>query len=233
MGARVGEAERARDREQRAGHQPLRALAHRATTRSFDTGGTRHWPAGASGPFSAKVKVWPRSTKYSFRICGRDDSPRRGPVAPRPVRSRPKGHAGLRDGWLGRAAFLWGHRARWGQWPEPRAQCSFRRARRFRLGVQGLRHLSGGAGIRPPSGGRAGAPSTASPHPATDVVTVVDNGPPGTDTLGFEPRPGSTPPDCAAASFANQVPSGLRQRTGSSSTTPPENEKPTTWSALA
>jgi hypothetical protein len=43
-----------------------------ATTRQSTP--PQSWPAGASGPFSAKVTGLAASTSYSFRVCGADNS---------------------------------------------------------------------------------------------------------------------------------------------------------------
>jgi len=37
------------------------------------------------------------------------------------------------------------------------------------------------------------------------IFTVVDGGPTGRDTLGRHPAESSTPPDCASASFDQQL----------------------------
>jgi hypothetical protein len=46
---------------------------------------------------------------------------------------------------------------------------------------------------------------TGASTPATRLITIVDGGPTGSDTIGRQATAGSTPPSCANASFSQQV----------------------------
>jgi hypothetical protein len=63
------------------------------------------------------------------------------------------------------------------------------------LRVAGNRAAVGAVGHLP------GSPSAKE----TILATFVDGGPSGTDTVAYSIAPGSTPPDCASASFAGQT----------------------------
>jgi hypothetical protein len=169
----------------------------------------RHWPAGASGPFSEKIKGLYASKQYSFRLCGSDDSGGLDACAQtRTFTTRPAVDDSVVGEW-GSSPHFYGtidaHSGPSGQSP---------RGKIWRFsGVGNSPSLFEGFVICVAvSGDRAavgavGHETVQDPpnwHPATLLATVVDGGPSGDDTLSLVLQQGSTPPSCANASFGNQ-----------------------------
>jgi hypothetical protein len=179
-------------------------------TRPVSTGQGFRWPAGASGPFSAKVEGLYPSTNYSFRICGRDleggpficaqtrtfttkapveDSVRGGFWAgccsrlDVDARSAPNGTSS--HGWV-----RW-HRSSSSSPAPPRTFTGLVTC----LAVNGSRVAVGAVG----HWSQQGSPDAD----ATFLITIVD-GRTEEDTYHEIETAGSALPNCATASFANQ-----------------------------
>ena len=163
-------------------------------SRQVSTGSGFRWPAGASGPFSIKVEGLSPSTSYSFRICGSDIDEGGPYICAQTLTFTTK--AATQDelwgGFFGSPSFNGYARAKSGPNGENANGHLF--ASDFNgfvtcLRVEGNRAAVGGVGSN-----------------SAMVMTVVDNGPTGTDTVQRAVAPVAFPPHCAAASFANQVP---------------------------
>ena len=162
-------------------------------SRQVSTGAGFHWPAGASGPFSRTVDGLYPSTPYSFRVCGRDDSG--GSVVcaqTRTFTTQAATQDELWGGFFGSPSFNAYVRAKagpTGQNPSGHLSASDFNGFVTCLHVTGNRAAVGGVG-----------------NNSAMLMTVVDNGPTGTDTVQRTVAPVAIAPNCAAASFANQVP---------------------------
>lgn len=171
----------------------------------------RRWPDGATGPFSEKLTGLASSSSYSFRVCGENDSG--GPTScaqartfatGKPVEDSVTGSWNDSPGWWGE---IKAHSGPSGQNPQGYI-------RRF-SGVNNSPSLFEGfvtcvavSGHRA-AVGAVGHETVESPpnwHPATLLATVEDNGASGVDTLALSLTQGSTPPNCATASFSYQPP---------------------------
>lgn len=163
-----------------------------------DSTATRHWPDGASGPFSERVGGLYASKTYLFRLCGSDDgggapvcAQTRQFTTSAPVKDTLTGSWGFSPHFNGRVDASSGPV---GQSP----QGTFEARQEFDtftgnvtcLLVSGNKATVGGVGHTWDS---PAANETA-------IVTVVDGGPSGTDTIGVVITPGgTTPPNCATA----------------------------------
>jgi hypothetical protein len=164
-------------------------------SRPVSTGQGFRWPAGASGPFSARVEGLYPSTNYSFRICGRDLDG--GPFVcaqTRTFTTKAATQDELWGGFFGSPSFNGYVRAKAD--PDGQNASGHLSASDFNgfvtcLQVNGNRAAVGGVG-----------------NNSAMIMTVVDNGPTGTDTVQRAVAPAAVPPNCASASFANQVPMG-------------------------
>jgi len=164
-------------------------------SRQLPTGQAFHWPAGASGPFSRTVAGLYPSTPYSFRVCGRDDSGGSTVCAQtRTFTTTAATQDELWGGFFGSPSFNGYARAKSG--PNGQNATGHLFASDFNgfvtcLHVDGNRAAVGGVG-----------------NNSAMLMTVVDNGPTGTDTVQRAVAPAAVAPNCVAASFANQVPVG-------------------------
>ncbi|MEA2420026.1 MAG: hypothetical protein QOE60_2232 [Thermoleophilaceae bacterium] len=163
-------------------------------SRPVSTGAGFRWPAGASGPFSAKVEGLYPSTSYSFRICGRDLEAGGPFICAQTLTFTTKG--ATQDE-------LWG--AYFG------GPCcnGYVRAKAGPNGENASGHLSasdfnGFVTCLHVSGNRAAVGGVGTN--SAMLMTVVDNGPTGIDTVQRAVAPAAVRPNCTAASFANQVP---------------------------
>jgi hypothetical protein len=162
-------------------------------SQQVSTGSGFRWPAGASGPFSKQVDGLYPSTDYSFRVCGRD------------IESGPWICAQTRT-FTTKAATqdeLWG-----GYFSGPCCN-GYVRAKSGPNGENASGHLSasdfnGFVTCLHVDGNRAAVGGVGSN--SAMIMTVVDNGPTGIDTVQRSVAPVAIAPNCAAASFANQVP---------------------------
>jgi hypothetical protein len=177
--------------------------------------GDQTWPAGASGPFSAKVSKLAANSSYSFHVCGNDVSAEGegGPVmcaqtltftTKPPVEDAARGGAwagccsrldidakSAPNGTNPRGSIRWYASSSSSPNP-PRLFNGFVTC----LAVDGSRAAIGAVGRWT----QQGAPD----QNATFLVTIVD-GRTVPDTYNEIHTPGSTtPPNCATASFANQ-----------------------------
>lgn len=174
----------------------------------------RSWPANVSGPVSERIRGLRHSTGYSFRACGGDFTPEGtyGPSTCAQTRTftTPAGDS---------AEGAYGELANGGERPtgyvfdassgpagqSPKGEVSsvgldvnFRGTVTC-LAVSGTRAAIGAVGrlSNRSDGSDAG--------PANVLVTVEAPSPSGTRTANVpQQRPGTTPPNCATASFANQ-----------------------------
>jgi hypothetical protein len=162
-------------------------------SRPVSTGAGFHWPAGASGPFYRTVDGLYPSTSYSFRVCGRDDSGGSTVCAQtRTFTTKAATEDELWGGFFDSPSFNGYVRAKAG--PDGQNASGHLSASDFNgfvtcLRVTGNRAAVGGVG-----------------NNSAMIMTVVDNGPTGTDTVQRSVAPVAVAPNCAAASFANQVP---------------------------
>jgi hypothetical protein len=164
-------------------------------SRQLSTGQGFHWPAGASGPFSRTVEGLYPSTPYSFRVCGRDDSGGNAVCAQTlTFTTKAATQDELWGGFFGSPSFNGYVRAKAG--PDGENASGHLSASDFNgfvtcLHVDGNRAAVGGVG-----------------NNSAMLMTVVDNGPTGTDTVQRTVAPFAISPNCASASFANQIPMG-------------------------
>ena len=164
-----------------------------SSSRQVSTGQGFRWPAGASGPFSAKVEGLYPNTNYSFRICGRDLEG--GPFVcaqTRTFTTKAATQDELWGGFFGSPSFNGYVRAKSGPAGQNPSGTLF--ASDFDGFVTCLRVIGNRAAV-----GGVGSNSAM-------IMTVVDNGPTGIDTVQRSVAPFAIAPNCAAASFANQVP---------------------------
>jgi hypothetical protein len=175
--------------------------------------GDHDYPAGSSGPISAKVTKLAANSSYSFHVCGYDYNAEGegGPSScaqTRTFTTKPPVEDALRGGfWSGCCSRLdidaksAPNGTNPGGWVRDyRSSSSPTTPREFTgfvtcLAVNGSRAAVGAVGAWKQSG----TPDT----PATLLITVVD-GRTQEDTFHEIETAGSTPPNCATASFANQ-----------------------------
>jgi hypothetical protein len=167
-----------------------------------------HVPAGAQGAFSEKVTGLDPDTSYSFRLCGSDDSG--GPTVCAQTRTFRTAVAedSVTGFWKVSPDIFGSIDARSGPSGEDpqgyiRSQGPYYRWWDFEgvvtcVAVNGNRAAVGAVG--------QAAPFTdpANPQPATMLLTVEDAPTVDTDTAWAVFEDGSTPPNCATASFASQ-----------------------------
>jgi hypothetical protein len=170
---------------------------HRATT-------TRNWPAGASGPFDEVVNGLYAGKTYLFRVCGRDDSnafytcaQTRQFTTSAPVQDSVVGSWGFSPHFNGGVD---AHSGPAGQNAQGRVSLRWSFATFIGdvtcLRVDGYRATVGAVGHTYES----------EDAKETLVLTVVDGGPSGTDSIYPDITEGSTsPPSCANASFDSQI----------------------------
>jgi hypothetical protein len=177
-----------------------------------------HWPAGASGPISQTVGGLAAGTSYSYRLCGGDDQAQVEAVCAqtrtfttlRAVEDAAHGgyfHPGSTGLSIDAASGPSGERPRgsvhyeWSSGPTS----PYVRFDGFVtcLAVNGDRAAVGAVGDEFRTGIQDGGTRRA-----TVLVTVVDGRVAALDTHGPHglgtAQPGSTPPDCAGASFDSQ-----------------------------
>ena len=176
-----------------------------------------HFPNGADGFFSQKVTGLTPDTSYSFRLCGSDDGG--GPpvcVQTRsfktfPVEDSVTGHFDVGPAAQGT---IDAHSGSSGE--NPRGHVHYHGS------IDGWQEFDGDVTCVAVNGSRGavgavgqGTPldDPSNPRPATLLVSVVDGNDTSSDSIGGVFADGSTPPDCATASF-----------TGLIDVSPPENE---------
>jgi hypothetical protein len=166
-----------------------------APSRQLPTGPGFRWPAGVSGPFSTKAEGLYPSTSYSFRVCGRDldDSEF---LCAQTLTFTTK--AATQDE-------LWG-----GYFAGPCCN-GYVRAKSGPQGENASGHLSasdfnGFVTCLAVDGNRAAVGGVGAS--SAMLMTVVDGGPTGTDTVQRAVAPAAIKPNCGAATFSNQVPVG-------------------------
>jgi hypothetical protein len=169
-----------------------------------------HFPGGSHGPFSQKVTGLSETTSYSFRLCGSDDSG--GPAVCAQTRTfRTSGVEDSVTGFWKVSPDIFGtidaHSGPSGEDPEGyiRSQGPYYRWWDFEgsvtcVAVQGNRAAVGAVGQAAPF------EDPSNPQPATMLFTVEDSPTANTDTGWAVFEDGSTPPNCATASFASQFP---------------------------
>ena len=168
------------------------------------------WPAGSSGPFSAKVTDLAASTSYSFRVCGGDNSGGGATTCAqtRTFKTSAPAEDSVTGGWFV-SPHLSGevdaHSGPAGQNPlgsisDVYAPIDYNAFEGFVtcLSVDGDQAAVGAVGQQT-------LPDGQTKRPATLLLTVVDGGATGSDTLGRFEATGSTPPDCASAPFDQQT----------------------------
>jgi len=165
-------------------------------SRPVSTGPGFRWPAGASGPFSTKAEGLYPNTNYSFRICGRDID-EGGPFVCAPTLTFTTKAAAQDE--------LWG-----GYFAGPCCN-GYARAKAGPHGENASGHLSasdfnGFVTCLAVNGNRAAVGGVGAS--SAMIMTVVDGGLTGTDTVQRAVAPAAVRPNCSAASFSNQVPVG-------------------------
>jgi hypothetical protein len=168
----------------------------------------RHWPAGASGPFSERAAGLAAATSYSFRLCGADGAVD-GTYVCGQTRSFKTG-APTQDSavgfWGGSPHYYGGvsaHSSRSGG--SPQGSMSFRVSFDYFEGSVSCLRVSGNRAAVGAVGSRYD--QLQQPHPATALITIVDGGATADDKLDVGGiQDGSTPPDCAAATFGQEGP---------------------------
>jgi hypothetical protein len=179
---------------------------------------TRSWPAGASGPFSETVERLAAATSYSFRVCGRDQQSQTDFVCAQtrtfttlpPVEDAAHGSyfhpgsTGLRiDATSGPSGEQPRGSVHYSSGGGPSSPFVSFDGFVTCLAVNGDRAAIGAVGRE----FRTGIPGGGT-RDATVILTVVDGRVAALDTHGPHrlgtAQPGSTPPDCATASFTSQ-----------------------------
>jgi hypothetical protein len=159
---------------------------------------TRQWPSGASGPFSEKVDGLYAGKTYLFRVCGRDEgtvsfvcAQTRQFTTPAPVQDSVVGSWGASPHVNGGVN---AHSGPAGQ--SPQGTMSAREMfDTFTGNVACLLFTGSTARV-----GGVGHTWDSVDAKETMLLTVVDGGPSGTDTVAVNITPGSTtPPNCANA----------------------------------
>ena len=159
------------------------------------TSGPLRWPAGASGPFSWTVGGLYPSTPYSFRVCGRDLGTAEFICAQtRTFTTTAATQDEVWGGWFSGPSFHGTIRAKAG--PSGQGARGYLSTSSFTgfvtcLDVDGNRAAVGAVG-----------------QGASMLMTVVDGGPSGSDSARVATAPAAITPNCATASFANQMPIG-------------------------
>jgi hypothetical protein len=176
------------------------------TSESHLTTTARNWPAGASGPFTEKVSGLAAGSEYNFRVCGSDQGgsacaqtrtfTTKPAVEDGVVGSVPAGccgkvvvdahstAAGANPRGLIRSYYLNGFN---GSDFVGQVTCMVVEGRRAAVGAVGQTTFEDGSG----------------PADGTRLFTVVD-GHLEVDTIHMVATGGTTPPDCANASFEHQ-----------------------------
>lgn len=164
----------------------------------------RDWPAGAAANFSETVSGLLAGTSYTYRVCGNDQgqaasctaSSQKFTTASTPTSDVVDGR--YTTPYVGYQGNL--HAVAGPTGASPSGTFSF---------AGGKSRFSGRVTCLTVSGSRAtvGVVGTGNggwtDYPQTGLVTVVDGGSSG-DTTNVQLTEGTTPPSCAAASFANQ-----------------------------
>jgi hypothetical protein len=185
-----------------------------------------HFPGGVSGPFSKKVTGLAETTSYSFRMCGSDDGG--GPTVCAQTRTFQTHPVPVEDSVTGEfdlgpvaQGTIDAHSGPSGE--NPRGHVHYQGT------VDGWQEFDGDVACVAVNGhqGAVGAvgqgtplADPSNPRPATVLVTVVDGDETGSDTIGGVFADGSTPPDCATASFGSQVNASGLVVTDAPATTP-------------
>jgi hypothetical protein len=159
---------------------------------------TRHWPGGTSGPISEKVDGLYAGKTYLFRVCGADDSG--GSTACAQIRqftTSPPVQDSVVGSW-GESPHVNGdvdaHSGPAGQ--NPQGTLSARQLFDTFTGSVTCVHVTGYTATV----GGVGHPWELPSANETMLLTVVDGGPSGTDTVKVAITPGATtPPSCATA----------------------------------
>jgi hypothetical protein len=169
-----------------------------------------HFPGGSQGPFSQKVTGLAETSAYSFRMCGSDDGggatvcaqTRTFQTHPPPTEDSVTGDVNVPPVAQGT---IDAHSGPSGENPRGHVhyQGSFDKWQEFDgdvtcVAVNGHRGAVGAVGQAIPLTG------PTDPQPATVLATVVDSDGNGSDTIFGVFADGSTPPDCATASFDTQ-----------------------------
>jgi hypothetical protein len=165
----------------------------------------RSWPAGASGPITERVSGLAAGSSYSFKVCGRDEGGEDVCAQTRTFTTKPPVEDALMGyAWVGCCSrfTIDAHSGPDGE--NPRGQViqtgsgptptSFTGSISC-LAVDGNRAAAGAVG-----NWRTGSDP---PRPGTLLLTIEDRVA-QTDTAHTIFTDGSTPPNCAGASFANQ-----------------------------
>jgi hypothetical protein len=174
-----------------------------------------HFPGGSSGTFSKKVTGLAETTAYSFRMCGSDDGG--GPTVcaqtrtfqthPLPVEDSVTGNFDL--GSVARGT-IDAHSGPSGENPQGHVH--------YQGTIDGWQEFDGDVTCVAVDGHQAavgvvgqGTPlaDPSNPRPATVLATVVDGDGAGPDTIGRVFAEGSTPPNCATATFDSQFSFGV------------------------
>jgi hypothetical protein len=156
------------------------------------TSGPLRWPDGASGPFSVRAEGLYASTDYAFRVCGRDlDAADFVCAQTLTFTTKAATQDELWGGFFASPSFNGSARAKSGPAGENASGHLF--ASDFNgfvtcLAVTGNRAAVGGVGAN-----------------SAMLMTVVDGGLTGTDTVQRAVAPAAVRPNCAAATFSNQV----------------------------
>jgi hypothetical protein len=170
-----------------------------------------HFPGGSSGAFSQKVTGLAETSSYSFRLCGSDDSG--GPTVcaqtrtfethPLPVEDSVTGNfdvSGVAFGTID------AHSGPSGE--NPRGQIHYQGTFNGWATFDGdvtCVAVTGHQGAVGAVGQGTTVEDPSNPQPVTVLATVVDSDGSGSDTVFGVFTGGSTPPDCATASFGGQV----------------------------
>jgi hypothetical protein len=158
----------------------------------------RHWPSGASGAFSENVAGLYAGKTYLFRVCGRDDSggstvcaETRQFTTSAPVKDSVVGSWGESPHVNGNVD---AHSGPAGQ--NPQGTLFARQLFDTFTGSVSCLHVTGNTATV----GGVGHPWDLPNANETMLLTVVDGGPSGTDTVKVVITPGATtPPSCANA----------------------------------
>jgi hypothetical protein len=173
------------------------ASSHKATD-------TRQWPSGASGPFNEKVDRLYAGKTYLFRVCGADDGAGSAVCAQtRQFTTSAPVQDSVVGSWAPSPHFEGGVNAHSG----PAGQNAH--------GTASLRWsfatFTGDVTCLLVQGNKATVGAVGHTHESAEaketlLLTVVDGGPSGTDTIHPAITEGSTtPPSCANAPFDGQI----------------------------
>jgi hypothetical protein len=168
----------------------------------------QHFPAGASGPFSARVTGLAANRSHTFRMCGRDDTSFPAVCAQTlTFKTAVAVEDSVTGSWL-YSPHLTGtvdaHSGPAGQNPrggvsDVDAPFSYNAFQGYVtcLAVNGNKAAVGAVG-------QATLEDGQTKQPATLLLTIVDGLAGAYDSLGRDQQPGSTKPNCATASFDQQ-----------------------------